>query len=60
MHRERTLQRFFLIIRCVSSLPITLLQQVAFLLTPKLLISLQLVHAVATLLALRVLRKPTR
>lgn len=45
---------------CVSSLPITLLQQVAFLLTAKLLVSLQLVHAVATLLTLRVLHKPTQ
>lgn len=35
--------------------PVALLQQVAFLLAAKLLVSLQLVHAVAALLALRVL-----
>lgn len=45
---------------CVSSLPITLLQQVAFLLTAKLLVPLQLVHAVATLLTLRVLFESIR
>lgn len=44
----------------ISSSPITLLQEVAFLLTAKLLVSLQLVHAVATLLTLRVLHKPTQ
>lgn len=59
MHRERRTTAL-LNIRCVSSLPVALLQQVAFLLTPKLLVSLQLVHAVATLFTLRVLRKATR
>lgn len=38
--------------------PVTLLQEVAFLLAAKLLVALQLVHAVAALLALRVLQEP--
>lgn len=42
----------------VSGLPITLLQQVAFLLTAKLFVPLQLVHTVAPLLTLGVLCKP--
>lgn len=45
---------------CVCGLPITLFQKVAFLLTSKLFVSLQLVHAVATLLTLRVLREATQ
>ena len=37
--------------------PITLFHQIALFLTPKLFVSLELVHTVATLLALRVLHR---
>lgn len=53
-----TFHTFILSCDKIGVSPVALLQEVAFLLAAKLLVALQLVHAVAALLALRVLQEP--